>query len=180
MVMNDNFKDFGKVAKKGYRPVVANWGALAFFESRNNSSLLPKGGKHCCDRLRLKMCLRTGRRTLEQPLIIIIIIIIIMSSINCLFLYLRGELNGHCPIKVAVNKARKLTDSEYNTAKNSYWLTVFIRTRVSKNICRITNCIPSTNLTNWRSVVGEASEYGKVTYAMYDIVAWWTVNGTAK
>jgi hypothetical protein len=47
MVMNDHFKYLRKVAEKGYWPVVANRGTFAFFENRNNCSLLPEGGKYC-------------------------------------------------------------------------------------------------------------------------------------
>jgi hypothetical protein len=45
MVMNDHFKYLRKVTEKGYWSVVANRGAFAFFEKRNNCSLFPKCGK---------------------------------------------------------------------------------------------------------------------------------------
>jgi hypothetical protein len=45
MVMNGHFKYLRKVAEKGDWSVVANRGAFAFFENRNNCSLFPKCGK---------------------------------------------------------------------------------------------------------------------------------------
>jgi hypothetical protein len=69
MVMYNKFKYFGKIIKNGDRSVITNRSTVAFFKNRNNSGCFHRVEHLCCDKLRLKMNLRTGSSTLEQPLI---------------------------------------------------------------------------------------------------------------
>jgi hypothetical protein len=45
MVINNKLKYFRRITQEGYRPIVANRSAFAFFEDRNNYCLLLWGGK---------------------------------------------------------------------------------------------------------------------------------------
>jgi hypothetical protein len=61
---------------------------------------------------------------------------------------------------IAVRKHKDNTNKKQKTI--SYGCLYL--TRISKNICRFTNCISSRNTSSGRTVAGGATEHGKVSY----------------
>jgi hypothetical protein len=43
--MYNKLKNFGKIVKSSYRPIIFNRGGFSFFLNRDNSCLLPQVGK---------------------------------------------------------------------------------------------------------------------------------------
>jgi hypothetical protein len=43
--MYNKLKNFGKIVKNSYGPIIPNRGGFSFFENRDNSCLLPQVGK---------------------------------------------------------------------------------------------------------------------------------------
>jgi hypothetical protein len=70
MVLNNKFKQFVKIIENGNGSVVANRGSVSYFiKTETMAASFHTGGKYCWDRLRLKVCLITGMKISEQPLI---------------------------------------------------------------------------------------------------------------
>jgi hypothetical protein len=69
MVMHNKFKYFGKIIKNGAKSVITNSCTVAFLKIGTTAACFHKVGNLCCDKLRLKIDLRTGTDISEQPLI---------------------------------------------------------------------------------------------------------------
>jgi hypothetical protein len=68
MVKNNKFKYIGKIIKEGYWSIIANRCSLPFLRTGTIAACFHRVGYYCCDKLKLKICLRIGTKYITTTL----------------------------------------------------------------------------------------------------------------